>query len=102
MIRALLFESRHRGNRLPARSHPWMLSICNSLLSGHWEEALTHVKRTSMDKGVACESVHEDTGECVTGFAFATCAGFLAYALMADSTQSEAPKQSLPARRIDH
>lgn len=62
--------------------HPWILSICNSLLSGHREKALTHLKRTNMDNGVACESVNEDTGECVTGFAFATCAGFLAFALL--------------------
>jgi len=62
--------------------HPWVLSICNSLFSGHRKEALTHLKRSNMDNGVACESVHEDTGECVTGFAFATCAGFLAFALL--------------------
>ena len=37
--------------------------------------------RTEMDNGIACESVHEETGECTTGEAFATCAGFLAYAL---------------------
>jgi len=59
-----------------------VLSICNSLFSGHRKEALTHLKRSNMDNGVACESVHEDTGECVTGFAFATCAGFLAFALL--------------------
>ena len=34
-----------------------------------------------MDNGVACESVNEDTGVCETGEAFATCAGFLSYAL---------------------
>ena len=34
-----------------------------------------------MDNGMACESVNEDTGECETGEAFATCAGFLSYAL---------------------
>ena len=61
--------------------HPWILSICNSLLSGHGKEALQHLQHTLMDNGIACESVHEDTGECTTGAAFATCAGFLAYAL---------------------
>ena len=62
--------------------HPWILSICNSLLTGYAEEALRHLQVTKMDNGIACESVHEDTGECTTGAAFATCAGFLAYALM--------------------
>jgi uncharacterized protein len=61
--------------------HPWVLSVCNSLLSGHEEEALTHLKRMRMDNGVACESVNEESGECETGEAFATCAGFLAYSL---------------------
>ena len=30
----------------------------------------------------ACESVDADTGECTTGSAFATCAGFLCHALL--------------------
>ncbi len=61
--------------------HPWVLSVCNSLLSGHAETALSHLRLTGMDNGVACESVNETTGACETGEAFATCAGFLAYAL---------------------
>ena len=61
--------------------HPWILSICNSLLSGHADSALLHLSRTTLDNGVACESVNEDTGLCETGEAFATCAGFLSYAL---------------------
>ncbi|MDD3335144.1 MAG: glycoside hydrolase family 125 protein [Eubacteriales bacterium] len=61
--------------------HPWILSICNSLLSGHRETALAHLSRTEMDNGLACESINENTGACETGQAFATCAGFLAYAL---------------------
>jgi meiotically up-regulated gene 157 (Mug157) protein len=62
-------------------AHPWVLSICNSLLCGHQEEALLHLSRTGLDNGIACESVHEETGECTTGEAFATCAGFLSFAL---------------------
>ena len=61
--------------------HPWILSICNSLLSGHAKTALHHLYATKMDNGVACESVNEESGECTTGAAFATCAGFLAIAL---------------------
>lgn len=61
--------------------HPWVLSIANSLLCGHKDTAFLHLMRTQMDNGIACESVDEETGECTTGEAFATCAGFLAYAL---------------------
>lgn len=69
--------------------HPWVLSICNSLLSGHKDTALKHLKRVVMDNGIACESVHEETGECTTGEAFATCAGFLSYALYESLKQPE-------------
>jgi uncharacterized protein len=61
--------------------HPWVLSIANSLLCGFQETGREHLLRTELDNGIACESVHEDTGECETGEAFATCAGFLAYAI---------------------
>ena len=61
--------------------HPWILSICNSLLAGYTEEAFQHLLATKMDNGIACESVDEDTGKCTTGAAFATCAGFLAYSI---------------------
>lgn len=61
--------------------HPWILSLCNSLLAGFKEDAIMHLQATKMDNGIACESVDENTGECTTGAAFATCAGFLAYAL---------------------
>lgn len=65
----------------PHAPHPWVLSISNSLLSDRREEARRHLALCSMDNGIACESVDEYTGECRTGEAFATCAGFLAYAI---------------------
>ena len=65
--------------------HPWVLSICNSLLSGRVPEAKHSLQATSMDNGIACESVDEDSGVCTTGAAFATCAGFLAYSLLRES-----------------
>ncbi|KAB3526260.1 metal-independent alpha-mannosidase [Alkaliphilus serpentinus] len=61
--------------------HPWILSLCNSLLCGEKEHAREILMKTNMDNGIACESVNEHTGQCETGAAFATCAGFLAYAL---------------------
>ena len=65
----------------PHAPHPWVLSIANSLLSGSRDSARTHLLRCNMDNGIACESVDEFTGESATGEAFATCAGFLAYAI---------------------
>ena len=61
--------------------HPWILSICNSMLNGRKEEAYNMMKKTNMDNYIACESVDEYTGESTTGEHFGTCAGFLAYAI---------------------
>lgn len=66
----------------PHAPHPWILSVANGLISGRKEASLDFLRRASMDNGIACESVDELTGECTTGAAFATCAGFLAYCLM--------------------
>jgi hypothetical protein len=61
--------------------HPWVLSLCNSLLSGFGEAAMDNLSKISMDNYIACESVDEETGISVTGEAFATCAGFLSYSI---------------------
>lgn len=65
----------------PHAPHPWILSFANSMLSDQKEAAKRHLLLCGMDNGIACESVDEYTGESRTGDAFATCAGFLAYAL---------------------
>ncbi len=61
--------------------HPWVLSICNSLLSGRDQEAKDLLLRLELDGGIACESFDEHEGFCQTGQAFATCAGFLAFSI---------------------
>ncbi len=65
----------------PHAPHPWVLSIANSLLCGKKEQAKKNLYQCEMDNYIACESVDEYTGESKTGDAFATCAGFLAYAI---------------------
>ncbi len=62
-------------------NHPWVLSIANSFLAGREKEARDLVLRSPMDGGIACESIDEYTGEPRTGEHFATCAGFLAFAI---------------------
>jgi len=61
--------------------HPWVLSLCNSLLCGFGKQAIENLKKMKMDNYIACESVDEESGECSSGKAFATCAGFLAYCI---------------------
>lgn len=52
-----------------------------SLLCGRKDHGRKILKMIKMDNCIACESVDEVTGESTTGYAFATCPGFLAYAL---------------------
>lgn len=61
--------------------YPWILSLCNSLLCGHADQAFRELERLEMDHGIACESVDPVTGTCTTGAAFATCAGFLCHCM---------------------
>lgn len=61
--------------------HPWILSLCNSMLCGRRAHVEDILKKIVMDNGFACESVDEIDGTCTTGEAFATCAGFFAYGL---------------------
>lgn len=61
--------------------YPWILSLCNSLLCGHASQALRELEMLEMDNGIACESVDPVTGTCMTGAAFATCAGFLCHSM---------------------
>ena len=61
--------------------YPWILSLCNSLLSGHAAQAFQELSWIEMDNGIACESVDPVTGCCTTGAAFATCAGFLCHSM---------------------
>ena len=65
----------------PHAEHPFVMSLFNSLLSGREEQAKEILLRAPLDGGLACESFDRDSGEVRTGAAFATCAGFLGYAL---------------------
>jgi len=71
------------GNRHTDLPHPWVLSACNSVLSGvRTEQGLDFLRRAPMDNGIACESVNVDTGLPETGLHFGTCAGFVAHAIV--------------------
>ena len=65
--------SRHCGN-------PWPLAAANDLLAYNTGGS-EFIKNAPMDNGFCCETVDPDTGLVSTGAAFASAAGFLAYAL---------------------
>ncbi len=67
--------------------YPWILSLCNSLLCGHAEQAFRELEQLEMDNGIACESVDPVRGTCTTGAAFATCAGFLCHSMKNAATE---------------
>ncbi len=72
------------GLGCPHAKHPFVMSLFNALLGGlpeRVEEARSVLERAPLDTGLACESYDRDSGEVKTGAAFATCAGFLGYAI---------------------
>ncbi|MCE5197549.1 MAG: glycoside hydrolase family 125 protein [Armatimonadota bacterium] len=58
-----------------------LLSVVNDLLTGRKEQALDFLRRAGLDDGIACESVDCETGQAISGLAFASCAGYLAFGL---------------------
>lgn len=59
---------------------PWPLGAANDLLALN-EGKGEMLKHAQMDNGFCCESIDPETGKAVTGKAFASAAGFLAYSL---------------------
>jgi hypothetical protein len=79
--------------------HPWALAVANGLLvPQRRESALALLRRASMDEGLACEAFHEETGVVVSGRHFATCAGFLANALVEAFSERMVPPQAKSGR----
>ena len=72
------------GLGCPHAKHPFVMGLFNALLGGRPErvrEAEGVLLRAPLDTGLACEAFDRQTGEVKTGAAFATCAGFLGYAM---------------------
>jgi uncharacterized protein len=69
-------------------SNPWPLAACNDLLACN-AGAIDFLKRAELDNGFFCETVDPETGRVSTGAAFASGAGFLAYALKNRVKESE-------------
>jgi meiotically up-regulated gene 157 (Mug157) protein len=64
--------------------YSWVLSLANMLLSasGARGERVAEILRAApLDGGLACETFDAETGIPKTGRHFATCAGFLGYAI---------------------
>ena len=76
---------------------PWPLAACNDILAFS-EGGLDFLERAPLDSGFCCETVDPETGRAATGAAFASAAGFLAYALWRAS-QNEAGRDKNTAER---
>jgi len=62
--------------------HPWPLSAANSLFTQEYKNfGINFFKKCKMDNFYACESINNKTAQVKTGKAFATCAGFICYAI---------------------
>jgi hypothetical protein len=69
-------------------ANPWPLAACNDLLACN-AGAIDFIKKAEMDNGFFCETVDPETGRVSTGAAFASGAGFLAYAIINRVKESE-------------
>lgn len=83
---------RHGDNFEEAASihanNPWPLGACNDLLAFN-AGAVDFFRRAEMDNGFFCESVDPASGLVSTGAAFASAAGFFAYALKNRNRQED-------------
>lgn len=93
-----LSEGRYAGPACPhAPRSAWVLSMASDLLAGIDRERLLRlVAEVPMDNGYACESVDPESGALKTGAAFATCAGFLAAAVLAAAEATGAAPPAPP------
>ncbi|MDR7433653.1 MAG: glycoside hydrolase family 125 protein [Armatimonadota bacterium] len=76
--------------------HPWPMAAANSLLAGR-REALDFFLRAEMDNGIACETVDVETGRVKTGAAFASCAGWIASAILTSSKWAGSKPRATPS-----
>lgn len=60
--------------------NPWPLGVANDFLALNYEKG-DLLRNAAMDNGFCCETINPETGTPVTGNAFASAAGFLAYSL---------------------
>ncbi|MGN1164530.1 MAG: glycoside hydrolase family 125 protein [Candidatus Ornithospirochaeta sp.] len=67
--------------------HPWVLSLANKILVFHDRKDVEKLTKAPMDHKIVSESIDEDTGVSVTGNAFATAAGFVAYVLSRENVE---------------
>ncbi|HHY94004.1 MAG TPA: glycoside hydrolase family 125 protein [Firmicutes bacterium] len=83
-------EGRFAAPACPHAPHLWVMSLANALLvppescrvlGRDPEEFRRLLEAAPMDGGLACETIGLHDGWVHTGAAFATCAGFLAWAL---------------------
>lgn len=61
--------------------YPWLIGILNEILSFKTKGRLEQLSDLKLDNGFACESFDLNTGQVLTGEAFATCAGLLGYTI---------------------
>lgn len=58
-----------------------LVGVVNELLVGNSEPALSFLSKAVLDDGIACEIVDPDSGAVLKGQAYASLAGYLAFAL---------------------
>lgn len=76
------YEGNYFGQGSEHAPYVWPMSLCNHLLANGYNERIMKCFETmELDNGFACETIDEMTSKAKTGAAFATFAGYLAYAV---------------------
>ncbi len=65
--------------------HPWVHYYASRVLSGLTD--FTTLNKVPMDEGLACETVDQDTGKCLTGIHFPGASAFLVQAYLSMSNE---------------
>jgi hypothetical protein len=86
------FEIRGNFNGLGNRhvKHPWIHSHASQILSGIADESI--LRDITMDDGLSCETIDQESGRCLTGIHFPGSSGFLVQALLFKSEKDRIRK----------
>ena len=73
-------QGRYAGGSNRHVGHPWTHYFCNTVIAGI--EPVAELNRIPMDNGMACETIDENSGKCLTGLHFPGASGYYVTARM--------------------
>ncbi len=75
-----LIDGKYQGCGNRHVNHPWLFYYASLILTDQLDTSF--IKNLPLDNRLSCETIDENTGECLTGLHFPGCAGFIVQALL--------------------